>query len=118
MGLSAFILSDCIISIFSALISILALRKTGIRAGSVKWVVAIGLYGLIVGLANLLFDMRWFFVPARLLPLMLFLSGASKGLLLGLLLSLILFKQLRGTSGHSGRVLDRMQRIHLPPIKG
>jgi hypothetical protein len=90
--------SDCLIIACCVGITALALNKSRVRADGATRVVAIGISGVVIAVVNLLLDTHWIVPPVKTVLALLaiiYLAGASKGVLLGLLLSLFLFKQLR-----------------------
>jgi hypothetical protein len=91
---------DCMIITCCFLIAALAWDKSRLRPDSAKPVALIGAIGMLMGVLNLLLDMHWLAPPIESLP-MLFaviqIVGGSKGLVLGLMLGLLLFKKLRST---------------------
>lgn len=91
--------SDCLIGVCCLAVAILALDKSRVQPNSAKWILLIGILGVAVGTINFLLDTGLrqprLGSPVALLAF-IHLTGASKGLLMGLFLSLVLFKQLRG----------------------
>lgn len=89
--------SDCILITCCFLIAALAWDKSRLRQESAKLVFLIAIISLLIGVLNLLLDMHWLAPPVETLP-MLFaiiqIVGGSKGFVLGLMSSLILFKRL------------------------
>jgi hypothetical protein len=91
-------LSDCLIIACCLGITVLAFNTARVRADSATRVVAIAMTGVVIGVLNFLLDAHWVVPQVRTISAffaIIYLAGGSKGLLLGLLLGLVLFKQLR-----------------------
>src|SRR3981081_3343729 len=97
MPITVFTITDGLIVGCCALFAALALGKPRIRVEARAWIVGMGVTGVMIGVANLLFDGQFYIPPRSFLPLAVYLSGGSKGLLLGWLSALLFLKQLRPT---------------------
>jgi hypothetical protein len=87
----------------------LAFNKSRVRATSANRIAFIGMIGGLIGVGNLLLDSHWIIPPVKTLMalfVLIYLAGASKGVLLGLLWSLVLFKQLRPMGGNFNAEAD------------
>jgi hypothetical protein len=95
---------DCVIITCCFLIAALAWDELRLRPDSAKVVALIGAIGLLIGVLNLLLDMHWLVAPIKSFQMFLAIIqivGSSKGFVLALLLSLILFKRLGVQGNHS-----------------
>ena len=82
------------------LIAALAWDKSRLRPDSAKPVALIGAIGMLMGVLNLLLDMHWLVLPIKSFQMffaIIQIVGGSKGLVVGLMVSLLLFKKLRYT---------------------
>ena len=93
MNVTLFITSDITLVGCCLLVTALALvrRHHGGRSGRVAVIAAAC---VLIAALNLLFDAGVYVPVPAALPLMIYLSGGSKGVLMGWLSNLLLFKQL------------------------
>ena len=83
---------DGVIGVCCLAVAVLALDKSRVRPNSAKWILVIGILGVAVGAINFLLD-TGLLQPRLGSPVALLafihLTGASKGFLMGLFLSLV-----------------------------
>lgn len=93
--------SDCLIALCCFAVLIFALNELRARANSAKWIVALMIFGVAVEAANLVVD-TGLWVPRPRSPIaflaILHFAGFLRGMVVGVLLALVVFKQLRPKS--------------------
>jgi hypothetical protein len=93
--INIFSVSDALIAICCLVVALLAITTGRIPASRRPTVVAVMVASAVIAIINLLVDAGFVVPPRRLLVALVYIAGGSKGLVLGWLSGLLLFKQLR-----------------------
>jgi hypothetical protein len=91
-----FTFSDYAILIAAVAVIVAGVRKRlSLNVATAMWTMVVGILSLLIGAGNLILDTKWWLPPLPLLPLTIYAAGGSKGIVVGWLSTLIVFRLLR-----------------------